>query len=316
VYFDEANRDGFFLLHPEELLPFEEAPACAAILSQWVMSTGDGAKQEMVAFRQNIDKILFDNEKHLTDWETERDSALILNNVSYPGFLTCINVAYYDKNLVFDRDPSLSEDDEDRYGYGEFYLRCVVDNSGLGRERVNLPKGWKMPRLRYFRKYRHDPNRLLALSDTYLDFNYITKGKPVPADEFSHAKRSKTGKRDGDFTVENCWFSIYNAKDYNDNPQESVTPYREKVFVLRYREFDDPSNGFMSVYGGKKYTILYEPIGDMKLKFRLDLSGQMYLASGHNPGNFDWCTMDGKKFEMRYYKSNASWPTLEDEANM
>jgi hypothetical protein len=42
----------------------------------------------------------------------------------------------------------------------------------------------------------------------------------------------------------------------------------------------------------------------------------MYLASGHNPGNFDWCTMDGKKFEMRYYKSNAGWPTVEDEANM
>ena len=236
--------------------------------------------------------------------------------MSYPGFLTCINVAYYDKNLVFDRDSSLSEDDEDRYGYGEFYLRCVVDNSGLGRERASLPKGWKMPRLRYFRYYRHDPNRLLALSDTYLDFNYITKGKPVPADEFSHAKRSKTGKRDGDFTVENCWWSIYNAKDYNDNPKESVTPYREKVFVLRYREFDDPSNGFMSVYGGKKYTILYEPKGDMKSKFRLDLSGQMNLSSGHNPGNFDWCTMDGKKFEMRYYKSNAGWPTAADEPNM
>ena len=289
----EHTRAAYIIENEEELLPFEEAPVCAVSMAFFSNPYGDNAKAPYPEVREQINKAFNIN---IADWTTRRDSALNLNGQSFIGNLYSINVAYY----------------HDDYAGQAPYLRCVIDASGLGGDRDKLPKGWIYPRLRFFTKYSHNKNRTLMLYDPFTGYSNVT---PVPADEFSSAKRSDTGKRDGNFGVFDEYSATYNAELYNKEPTRYVTPYWEKVFVLRYMELEDPSGDIKSSYNGKKFEVVYKPKSDAEQLLRI-LGAQFWLSRGHNPGNFDWCTMDGKKFELGYYTSNASWPTIDDENNM
>ena len=292
---EEPDKGSF--TNNEDLLPESEAPALAIFLTFISASNADAENPPIVKLREQIHSAFNIN---LRDWQTHRDSTLSYNGGQFPGDLYSFNVAYMPAN--------------GRKKGTQPYLRFVLDNSGMGSNRSNLPNWLQYPRLRFFKKYNDGSNLTLDLTHTYKSSGFITADKYVKADEFSRAKRVNTGLRDGDFTVKDVIDQDFTSGDFNKYPKVFGTPYREKVLVVRYLELEDPTgNGQMkSEYGGKKYTVVYSPTeGDLAV-LRIQGMGQAFLARGHNPGSYNWCTMDGKKYELNYFTECSTWPLATD----
>jgi hypothetical protein len=278
-----------------DLMPEEEAPVAAIILCGLTKTTGDGAGEAHIHFRKemadlwNID---------LSQFSTPRDSAFVKDNEEYPGNVYALSLAYMPTN--------------GRTNGTQPYLRYVEDQSGLAEGRLGLPKWFVYPRMRFFKRYHDNSNTMLDLTHPFAASNFISENHPVSADEFSRSKHKNTGRRYGDFTMNDCYNVPFNALLYNQQPTQYVTPYREKVLLVRYLELEDPSGKFHETYDGKRYQLISKPDYVPEMLYRNSPPGQLQLGHSINPGNFEWCTMDGEKFDIDYYIENVSFPKAEE----
>ena len=287
-----ANGQQGSFVSNADLMPEREAPVAAVILSPFTLPSAPGP----VAYFQDKCKELWNID--LSMFRTERDSAFIYDGQAYEGTMYYLSLAYMP---AAGRTPATQP-----------YLRYVQDGSGIGKQRQMLPKWFNYPRLRFFKHYNADYRPLLDLAHPFAGSGFITEGHPVYADEFSSCVRTSTKRRDGDFTEADIYQTPYNGLLYNQQPAQYVTPYREHALLVRYLEFDDPSGKFRGTYGGKRYTLVSKPSGDMELTFRSHGTGQFQLSHSVNPGVFTWCSMDGQRVDLGYYSNCVAFPKADE----
>ena len=286
---DNKDYSTFFLKDKKELPSLDDAAIAAVVLSYWASTSDEGAAAPISTIREKINETFNIN---LADFLTVRDSALTIDGKTFPGSLKSINIAYY------------NGDNDD---YTNNYLRLVIDASGLGRKRDELPKEWDYPRLRFFTRYNDKSGRMLNLFDVFEKHAFIHGKEFIPSDPFSRAVRPGTQKGDGNFYVSDLYTESYDPRLFNTNPQKFGTPYREKVIVARYLELDNVSGEVQSTYNGKKYTIVYQPESIFAEPLFANCAGQNYLGRGHNYGGYKNCQMDNKDYELGFFTRYVDW---------
>ena len=98
-----------------------------------------------------------------------------------------------------------------------------------------------------------------------LDEDMTIDNFEVPYDRWSHCKWYGTDRRDGNFTSKDYYNEAYDWRKFNPgaSPRRYSTWFEPITFVATLQIDDDDRTFFQGVYGGKKYTLVTDPMTEI-----------------------------------------------------
>ena len=264
---DPAVKDGVFATN---VVPDDEAFLMGIALRSAAHPSNEIERVFAASLRDNLGV-------NPADLVLDRDSVVTYGGRTATALITAVNLATYTRLYP------VSETKK------QIILRYITDGTRVAGNRTGVTDNYSYHYL-YSEYVCNDDLFDDPMKGKFIDatHSFYWKGRTyenetvedfyVPADRWSRCKRKGTNYRDGDFTLKNCYNEGYDWHSFcpDARPRRYSTYFEPVTFAAFLEIEDDDSPYFKGTYGGKKYTLMADPMSpeykDLNFQFWFDFN--------------------------------------------